>query len=69
MSQKNRLNDPSCVTQSQSKDRLKRSLHINGFFVNFDVKIEITGIIVWSKEQNMTSFGFQTHLLNPKIYS
>lgn len=68
MSHKNRLNDPSCVTQSQSKDRLKRSLQINGFFVNFDVKIEITEV-VWSKEQNMISFGFQTHLLNPKIYS
>lgn len=68
MSHKNRLNDPSCVTQSQSKDRLKRSLHINGFFVNFDVKIEITEV-VWSKEQNMISFGFQTHLLNPKTYS
>lgn len=46
---------------------LKNNLQINGFFVNFDVKIGITEI-VWSKELNMISSEFQAHLLIPKIY-
>lgn len=45
---------------------LKNNPQINGFFVNFDVKIGITEI-VWSKELNISS-DFQAHLLMPKIY-